>query len=295
MEFRNLVTFVRVAELRNFSKAAETLGYSQSAVSTQIGLLENELNTKLFDRIGKTVRLTLTGQEFLESSQRILAMMEEAKKSIKKMPTISGQLRIAMAESISIFLFYDVIKEFSALYPEVEITLKTGVTDEMLRMLHHNEVDFVYTLDHRNFASDLLIAFEKEEPVTFIGPKDHPLAGKIRIPIKKLLSESFILTEKGMSYRHHLDQRLAAKEMEIKPIMEMGNTFLIKELVKEGRGLSFLPEFVVNSSVENGEICKLDVAIDKVDNWRQLIYHRDKWVTPAMEALIDLVKKMEEV
>ncbi|MEG0924310.1 MAG: LysR family transcriptional regulator [Anaerovoracaceae bacterium] len=293
MEIRTLTTFVKIAELKNFSKAAEALGYSQSAVSMQIGQLEKELDVKLFDRIGKTIQLTEKGKELFGSARQILAMTEEAKKNIKEIPAVSGTLRIAMAESISIFLFYEVIKEYSALYPEVEVTIKTGVTDEMLAMLYHNEVDLIYTLDFRNFQSDLVIAYEKPEPVTFIAGKSHVLAGKKRIPLKKLLAEHFILTEKGMSYRHHLDQILAAKELEIKPIIEMGNTLLIKELIKENRGISFLPEFVVDEDIEKGQLCKLDVAIENVDNWRQLIYHKDKCITPAMEALIDLVKKME--
>ena len=83
MEFRNLTTFVRAAELRSFSQAARQLGYSQSAVSMQIGQLEAELNTSLFDRVGKTVALTPQGLRFFEYAQNILRMAESAREDMK--------------------------------------------------------------------------------------------------------------------------------------------------------------------------------------------------------------------
>lgn len=164
MEFRNLLTFTRVAELHSFSQAAREMGYSQSAVSTQIAQLEEELGVPLFDRIGRTVSLTAQGQNFLMHAQQILRMAEEARNQIQSLPIESGELRIAMAESISISLFPEILCKYCALYPQVRISIRTGDTNDMFRMLQHNEVDFIYTLDRRIAQSDLILILDSQSP-----------------------------------------------------------------------------------------------------------------------------------
>ena len=157
MEFRNLLTFIRAAELHSFSQAAREMGYSQSAVSTQIAQLEADLGAPLFERIGRSVTLTAQGEDFLGYAQKIVRMTEDAQTHIRRLPIETGELRIAMAESISISLFPEILSRYCALYPQVRISLRTGDTNAMFHMLQHNEVDFIYTLDRRISRSDLIL------------------------------------------------------------------------------------------------------------------------------------------
>lgn len=295
MEFRNLVTFTRVAELHSFSQAAREMGYSQSAVSTQIAQLEEELGVPLFDRIGRTVSLTMQGQTFLAHAQEILRMTENARNEIKSLPIESGELRIAMAESISISLFPQILTEFCARYPQVRVNIRTGDTNDMFRMLQHNEVDFIYTLDRRIAQSDMILILDKPEPVCFVASPEHALAQKLAanptltFQLKELISYSFILTEKRMSYRELLDQHLTAHKWELVPQLEIGNTNLIKQLVRQNMGLAFLPHFTVREDIENGSLIQLPVTDCPVKIWRQLIHHKSKWVTPAMQAMFTII------
>ena len=110
MELRNIRTFLTVAEQCSFSKAADILDYSQSTVTTQIQQLEQELGTLLFERIHKTVRLTASGVEFIDYAQRILRTTEDAKSAMKKLPNESGELRIAMAESLCTAFFPEILE-----------------------------------------------------------------------------------------------------------------------------------------------------------------------------------------
>ena len=98
MEIRNIITFVRIAELQNFSKAARQLGYSQSAVTMQIKQLEEELNAQLFDRIGKHIRLTQAGQRLLPHALEILDGVRRAQGITREPEEVSGRLRIGTAE-----------------------------------------------------------------------------------------------------------------------------------------------------------------------------------------------------
>ncbi|MBQ8953504.1 MAG: LysR family transcriptional regulator [Clostridia bacterium] len=295
MEFRNLTTFVRAAELHSFSQAAKQLGYSQSAISMQISQLEAELGTSLFDRVGKTIALTPQGLRFFEYAQNILRMAESAREEMKNASAISGQLRIAMAESICMSLFPPVLKRFRGLYPEVQLTVQTGTTEDMFRALNQNDVDIILHLDNRIFRSDLVVPVSQPVPVIFAAPAGHPLAGRGAVSLQECLGYPFILTEKGMSYRSQLDTQLAERGLELNPFLELGNTDVIARLVEQGMGLSFLPEFVVREQIARGTIARLNVEEISVSLWRQLIYHKGKWMTPAMQAMIDIIRQATEV
>ena len=133
MELRNINTFLHIAELHSFSSAARELGYSQSAVSAQIAQLEAELGTPLFDRVGKTVRLTDAGQTFQSYARTLLITAQQAKAALMPARAVSGTLRVALADSVCSTFLPDLLQQFHALCPQVELVLRTATADEMLR------------------------------------------------------------------------------------------------------------------------------------------------------------------
>ena len=157
MELRNINTFLHIAELHSFSSAARELGYSQSAVSAQISQLEAELGTPLFDRVGKTVRLTDAGQTFQSYARTLLITAQQAKAALLPARAVSGTLRVALADSVCSTFLPDLLQQFHALCPQVELVLRTATADEMLRLLSANQIDLAYTLDQRLAARGLSI------------------------------------------------------------------------------------------------------------------------------------------
>lgn len=293
MELRNVRTFLCAAEQCSFSRAADILGYSQSTVTTQIQQLEQEFDTLLFERIHKTVRLTASGSEFINYAQKLLRTAEDAKSAMKRLPDESGELRIAMAESLCFSFFPDILEIYHKKYPKVELCIMTGGTDDIFYMLRHNETDMVYTLDRKIYSSDLISALEKEEEVCFVASPSHP-AAKGEFTLDETAGFDFLLTEKDMSYRKHLDELMASKSLEIRPFLELGNVNTIKTLVERGVGVSFLPIYAVKKSLEAGTLVKVKVHEKPIGVWRQLLYHKNKWVTPQMQAMVDLIKKFEK-
>jgi len=291
MEFRNLKTFVRVSELRSFSAAAKELGYSQSAISMQINQLEEELGTRLFDRVGRSIALTEQGGRFFGHAQNILRMAENACRDLMNTQTISGQLRMTMPQSLCMGTFPDVVRRYHEKYPDVQIIASVATTTEMFRALAQNDVDLVYTLDTPIFRPDAVVALSEPVQVVFVAPKDHPLAQKVHVTLEECVPYPFILTEAGMSYRSHLEAALAEKNLEIQPFLEIGTPEVIARMVANGMGLSLLPEFVVNEYIQRGKIVKLEVEGFSAELWRQLVYHKGKWISPAMQAMIDLLKE----
>ena len=280
MELRNINTFLHIAELHSFSSAARELGYSQSAVSAQIAQLEAELGTPLFDRVGKTVRLTDAGQTFQSYARTLLITAQQAKAALMPARAVSGTLRVALADSVCSTFLPDLLQQFHALCPQVELVLRTATADEMLRLLGANQIDLAYTLDQPLLLPSLTLA-----------PAGHPLAEAEAVPLDVLAQQEFLLTERGMSYRDALDQRLAARGLAIHPYIELGSASLLCQMVERGMGLSFLPEYIVCPALSAGRLARLRVPDCTVTMHRQLFYHKDKWLTPQMKAFIALVEQ----
>ena len=291
MELRNINTFLHIAELHSFSSAARELGYSQSAVSAQIAQLEAELGTPLFDRVGKTVRLTDAGQTFQSYARTLLITVQQAKAALLPARAVSGTLRVALADSVCSTFLPDLLQQFHALCPQVELVLRTATADEMLRLLGANQIDLAYTLDQPLLLPSLTLAVNVPEPVCFVAPAGHPLAARDTVSLEELVQQEFLLTERGMSYRDALDQCLAAHGLQLQPYLELGSAALLCQMVERGMGLSFLPEYIVRAALAAGTLARLNVPDCRVEMHRQLFYHRDKWLTPQMKGFIALVRE----
>ena len=291
MEIRNLATFVRIAEIQSFSKTADQLGYSQSAVTMQIKQLEKELNVVLFDRIGKQVRLTQAGDRLLPCALDILNSVRMAESIVKEPEQISGTLRIGTCESYVIGLLPPILMDFHRICPRVEIRIQTAFVSNLIQMLQQNDIDVLYFLDEKIYFPDWVKVMEQPQKIFFVASVDSPLAGKKQIPMERLLQEPLCLTEKGVSYRHTMEQILAARGYELHPFLEVGNTDVITDILLRNEGISFLPEYVVKDYIADGRLCVLDTECEDVVMWSQLVYHRKKSVTPQMTIFLDLMQK----
>ena len=285
MDTKNLTTFIYVAELRSFTKAADRLGFSQSTVSFQIKQLENELDCQLFERINHTVQLTEKGREVLEYAHRVSQMTRELKDSVKE-ETASGYIRLAMADSLCTSLLSRDFLHFRELYPNISLKIIAAGTEEMFRLMNHNEADAILTLDSHIYNTEYRILREEQVRTFFVAGADTRIASASSLSIEELLLHPFILTEKGMSYRRLLEEKLAELSLEIQPVLEIGSTELICSLVEQGAGISFLPEYVIKDRVKAGTLVCLPVSGLEIHVWKQLLYHRNKWVSPQMETVL---------
>ncbi|MDE6953050.1 MAG: LysR family transcriptional regulator [Erysipelotrichales bacterium] len=286
MDIKNLLTFIQVAELNSFTKASQILGYSQSTVSSQIKQLETELNCQLFERIYHTIALTDKGREVLKYAHQMTKLTQELENSIQDTSSIHGHVRLALADSLSYSLLKDKFAEFMKMYPHITLKMIPAGTEELFRLLNHNEVDMILTLDSHIYDTDYIIVKEEKIAVRFVVSVNHELAQKDTMTIQQLIQYPFILTEKGMSYRRIFDEMLAEKSLEVQPVLELGSTHLICSLVEQGVGISLLPEYVTQQSVIDGKLKYLHVEGFDMSVWKQLLYHRDKWVSPQMEIIM---------
>lgn len=293
MELRNLITFIHVAELGSFTKAAEQLGYSQSTVSFQIKQLEDELGCLLFERIKHTVTLTERGHELAVYANKVRALTDEFKESLSSDEQLTGHIHLVTPDSVCEGMINWRYMDFHGKYPNISIKLTTADTLVMFDMLDHNEADLIITLDSHAYNKDYVIAKEQRLPMHFVASTRSKFANAVGLSIKDIAGEPFILTEYGQGYRRVLDRELAKHSLDIVPVLEIGRTDIITRLIAQSTMISYLPDFVTKEQVEAGELCYLDVCDIKTEVWKQLIHHKNKWLTRSLRAVIEYIKKHE--
>lgn len=285
MDLKNLRTFIYVAELASFTKAAERLGFSQSTVSFQVRQLEEELDVRLFERIHHTVKLTEQGREVLRYAHQVDNLTAELSSGLRKESAVTGLVRLAMADSLCSRMSAS-FRQFQARHPGISLKVIAADTETMIRLLDHNEVDLVLTLDNHIFDKAYTLIREERIGTHFVTATGSPLAKKASVSVQEVIGYPFLLTEKGMSYRRLMDERLAERSLAVQPALEVGNTELICRLVEQGAGCAFLPDYATEEDVQAGRLARLNVRDFEIEIWKQLFCHRDKWISPQMRAVM---------
>lgn len=294
MEIRNLISFMQVAEMNSFTKAAEVLGYSQSTISFQIKQLETELDCLLFERINHTITLTDKGEELLKYAHSINTLTDEFMEKINSPKELHGFIHFVSPDSVCEDMLLTNYLDFHRKYPKIDLKFTNADTDVMFSMLDSNEADAIITLDNHVYQKDYVIAKEEHIDMHFVANPKSSFVNKKNISIYDIADQPFILTEKGMGYRRFFDKELAKRSIEITPVLEIGRTDIITKLLEENEDcISYLPYFTTAQSVKEGKLVYLDVCDMKTDIWKQLIYHKNKWLSNSMKAFLEYVKSNE--
>lgn len=291
MDIRNIHTFVRIAELKSFTKTAEELNYVQSTVTMQIQQLEKELGYPLFDRIGKKVSLTSLGMEFLTYAYEILHAIEKAETLAKDTDSIRGVLRLGVSESILFGVLIDFLPAFKKKYKNLDLRIKTGHTTELLEQLKQNQLDMLYLSANLNTEPDLCCHYVRQEHMVFLSGAEHQLAQKKKISLEEVMANDLLVTEReGICYGR-LKEIAAQYNVALRDSVEIDSIFVIADLVQEGVGLGFLPEYAVQKRIEEGKLVKLDVDIPPQIYYSQVLCHKSRWMSPFMTTLIEMIKE----
>lgn len=307
MELRQLETFLKVADLKSFSRAAEKLGYSQSAVTMQIQQLERELGARLFDRVPRGALLTEQGRTFALHAREVLAAADQAAASVRTADPsapeqATGTLRIGTVESVSTALLPELLVRFHARCPRVELVVRTARRNQLVEGLRDGSLDVVVTMEEKFSAAGLARTVLREEEIVFVappgmrrsagavgpnaaGPDAHP-----PLALRDLVQMPFVLTERGESYRLALDRLLAEEDCELVPIVEAGNTETLVHLAERGVGCSFLPRFSVAASLAAGTLELLSVDAPPVRMTSQLFVRKSSWPAAPLAAFTELCK-----
>ena len=222
-----------------------------------------------------------------------MRMTSRASLFAKDKKEVSGTIRIGGVESVCTALLPELLLSFHKQYPKVKTVIKSGTTEKLMEMAKSNAIDFVFTLDRKICSAEWVKAVQKKERILFVTLTEEGTYEKEQMTIQELVEKPFLLTEQGAAYRYELERLLADRDLEIFPILEIGNTETIIHLLKKGMGFSFLPEFTVREELRKKRLSEIQTDIPTVEMYSQLLYCRNKWVTQEMERFIELVKQYE--
>ncbi|MBS7526464.1 LysR family transcriptional regulator [Fusibacter paucivorans] len=287
MEFRNLKSFVHVAESGSFSKTAEQLGYAQSTITAQIDSLEKELGVSLFIRHGKRFSLSSEGCQLLAYAYQILKLEAEANAYFQGDAAPVGSLKVGMLESISASKHADVLSHFLSHYPDVKLEVVVATTLQLLSMLEKGTLDLIVTLDIPIRNPKFKCMLSKPVPIQFFADNHSPYAHHAAISLSDLARARFLLTEKGCNYRQVFEEILAEHALCINDSLEIGYTQIIIDCVREGLGISLLPSFNLTNALENGEIALVNVKNCSIELSLQILVLQNQWLSPAKKAFIN--------
>ncbi|UOK60994.1 LysR family transcriptional regulator [Paenibacillus sp. OVF10] len=290
MEIRQLKTFWTLASTCSFSQTAELLSYVPSTITMQIKSLEEELGVKLLDRLGKKVVLTDAGQQFLPYATKILNDVEEAKCISSQHGELAGTVVIGADEVLCAYLLPALFKRFRADYPGVRLLFRPLSGQELKSSLREGHADVVFVLDEPINSKDLQSEFLKDETFQMVVSPDHMLASRSALVIDDFHKQHFLLTEKNCSYRTYFDQSITKKGADALTELEFHSVEAIKQCVVAGLGIALLPEMALKKELSDGEVVALPWDLSNVSFSAQMLWHREKWISPSMAAFMEVAK-----
>ncbi|MBL8170382.1 MAG: LysR family transcriptional regulator [Acidobacteria bacterium] len=261
MEMSQLRTFRAVAETLNFTRAAERLHLTQSAVSHQIKALEEELGEPLFIRAKRGVKLSQAGKIALEYVERILDETEALRERIAgKENSPAGRVRVAAATQAFVHLFAPLFESFMDSHPGVDLAFRTTVSTEQTVADILNGAADVGFASLAVYSPNLQVTKLFEDELLLIIGSEHPLARKRVATAEDILREKLILFERGASIRRATDQFFDQVGVRPDLALESNDTYFIKRMVERGVGVSLLPAWAVRDEVIAGKLAQLPIA-----------------------------------
>ncbi|MCH7698974.1 MAG: LysR family transcriptional regulator [Chloroflexi bacterium] len=291
MDLGQLEAYLRVAERRNFSRAAEDLGLTQPSVTARIQTLERDLGESLFERNGRGVRLTEVGESFLPHAQRVLKALHDGQDAVLSMRKLElGTLRLGAAPTISTYVLPELLKEFSSRYPGLEISVRTEYSQQIVQMVLADEVQM--GLERGTTHPEVeTIPLYGDEVVLVASAKDD-FAARGSVSLEDVAKRRLIMFNRGSSYYALVDSALRDAGLPVSPAMELDNMEATKKMVQVGLGIAMLPRVAVAQEIARGEL--REIKVKKLTMPRRevaLIYRRGRPLSRAARAFIELLEE----
>jgi DNA-binding transcriptional LysR family regulator len=241
MDLRQLEVIRAIADTGSFTAAGDKLHVSQSAISRQILLLEDELGEPVFHRIGRKIRITAAGESLLQLSHRVFQDLQDTVSAITdKQESLRATMRLVGGMTVCLYVFPELLAEVRRIHPHVDLKITVGSAERSIAMLRSGAGDLgLLTLPVE--ASDLVAVPALEEELLLITYPSHPLAKKKTIVPSDLDKQSFILFETGSITRRLVDEFFTRERIEAQIVMETENVEIIKGMVRHGLGISVIP------------------------------------------------------
>jgi DNA-binding transcriptional LysR family regulator len=290
MEIRQLKSFITVARLLSFNRAAKTMHYAQSSISAQIRALEEDLGVRLFDRLGKKVFLTEAGERLVKFAEKITSLEEETRSELRCEGKPQGALTIRMPESLGVYRFPPVVRDFVSKHPGVRLNFSACTHEGLQQDLRKGVTDLGFLLAESINDADLeveALGFERIIPVAASG---HPLSRRKVVRAVDLADQTILLSKVDCSYRRVFERILEEDAVPIRDIITLNSVSFLKECAVQGIGVTVLPEMAVQTEIRNKSLAPLKWKNGSFEVAILMVWYRERWISPKQKAFMMTVR-----
>jgi LysR family transcriptional regulator, low CO2-responsive transcriptional regulator len=292
MDFDQLETFIEVARLSSFSRAAEKRFRTQPAISSQIRSLEEEVGAKLLDRSGGKVSLTAAGKLFLKFSEDTLDARKSAMTAIAETERVPrGEIVVGANEGTCLHILPEVFAHFKKQYPDVSVSIKRADYAKVLESVIDNSVDFGVVSMPVNDNRLTAVLIHRDELVLIVPPK-HPLA-KLKSAVAADIAQYPLVMPKVGHTRDALDELFHQRKLKPRYAMELDSSELLKRFVAADVGIGFIPRSNVEEDVQADVLAAIPLADTQIRRDLALVFRKDKALSRAALAFIDIAVKLK--
>jgi LysR family transcriptional regulator, low CO2-responsive transcriptional regulator len=268
LDVHQLKVFSAVAQNLSFTRAAEQLFLTQSAISHQISRLEQDLGAKLFDRLGRRVELTAAGRTLLTQARRVFQVVDEAAVAVRHSDQPdTGELRIGASATACQFIIPEALREFRECFPRYKLSIVPGDSPAVSDMLVEGAIDLgilIRTERHKKLHFQTLFT---DELGLVVSPY-HPLAQLKKVRTQDLAEQKLVLYSRASSTWNLLERQFARLRLPLRDPIELGSIEAIKELVKLGLGVAVLAKWVCQRELSEGSLLHVPMPGSKLfRNW----------------------------
>jgi DNA-binding transcriptional LysR family regulator len=290
VSLKQLRGFVVVAEEGSFTRAAQQLFLSQSALSALVRGLEDELGLRLFDRTTRRLELTEAGQEFKGVVQRALADLEGAANDLRDAAQRRrGRVRLGTTPLLASTLVPPLMQGFSARYPDIELSLLDASTDVLLASLRRGELDLALSTFERSEA-DMQATALLSDPMVAVCPRGHPLAGVAVLTWRDLLDQPLLLLREGSGLRALVDRCFETLGVQPRPAQQVTHVATAMAMAASGMGVAILPAYALRVS-HFGNLVGVALTEPALSREISLVHLRERSLTAAAQAMSEHLRE----
>jgi len=289
LELSQLEVFLAVARERKFSRAADKLFRTQSAVSQTIRKLEDELGEALFDRSSREGVLTDAGKVLYEYAEKLINLRGEASESLSELRELQKGKLVIAANEFTVLYLLPVLAEFRRLHPMIKITVERALSSHIPDEVLQYAVEFgVLSYEPQEASLASVVVFQDE--LVFVVPPKHPLASAGQISIRQLGAESFVAHIVSSPYREKVIQLFKSHKTPLHMDLELPTLQAIKRFVAMGNGVAFVPEISVETEIARGELVRIPVKELQLKRKLRLVYRKDANLSHAARAFLKVAE-----
>jgi DNA-binding transcriptional LysR family regulator len=289
MDLGQLEVFLTVTREGKFSRAAEKLHRTQSAVSQSIHKLEEDIGELLFDRSSRDGQLTDAGRVLQEYAERLLNLRNDATGALAELREVQrGKLAIAANEFTALYLL-PVLAEFRRLHPMIRIMVQRSLGSHIPGdVLRHNSELGVLTYDPDEPQLHSIVVYLDE--LIFVVPPTHPLAAEVQVSIRQLGAESFVAHIVSSPYREKVIQAFKRHKTPLHMDIELPTLQAIKRFVAMGNGVALLPQISVENELARGDLVRIPVRELRLHRKLRLVYRKAASISHAARAFLKVAE-----